>query len=102
MILVDERGIAFVAPRFRVEMQAEDEVRTQPRINQLCPVPDLAGPVEEDFTLPPDCLLLERVVRSVEILARILRSTRTEQGAGGCLEIIGPEWSHWFCLIAHK
>ncbi len=70
-------GIAFVAPRFRVEMQTENEIRTQPRINQPRPVPDLAAPVEEDFTLPPDGLLFQRVVRTFEILARIFRSTRS-------------------------
>ena len=48
----------------------------QPRINKLRPVPDLAIPVKENLALPPNGLLFERVVQSIEILARIFRSTR--------------------------
>ena len=43
MIPVDQLGIAFVTPRFGVEMQAKHEVGTQLRINESGPLPDLAG-----------------------------------------------------------
>ena len=76
MILIDERGIAFIAPRFRVEMQTENEVRMQPCINKLRPVPDLAIPIKENFALPPNGLFFEQVGGSIVILARVFRSTR--------------------------
>ena len=67
-------GIALVAPRFRVEMQTENKIGMQPGINELRPLPNLAVPVEENFALPPDGLLFQRVVRSIEVLTRIFCS----------------------------
>ena len=76
MILIDERRIAFVAPCFRVEMQAENEIGLQPGINEPRPLPNLAVPIKENFALPPNGFLLQRVIRSIEVLTRIFRSAR--------------------------
>ena len=66
MILVAQFGIPLVPPGFGVEMQAKNDVRTQLRINQPGPLPDLAGAVKENFALPAHSLLSERIVRSLK------------------------------------
>ena len=68
MVPVDQGRDAFVTPGFRVEMQAKHEVGAQPGINEFRSVPYLAVPVEKDFTLPPNGLIFERIVRPIEIL----------------------------------
>ena len=70
MIPVDQRRVAFVTPRFRVEMQTEHKIRIQLRIHEFRAMPYLTAAVKEDFALPAHGLVFDRVVRSIEILPR--------------------------------
>src|SRR5450755_1296037 len=74
----------------------------QPRIDEPCPEADLAVPVEEDFTLPPNGLVLQRVVRSIEVLAWIFRSSHLENFACCAFEIVRTKWSHWLIFLTHE
>src|SRR5436309_919331 len=74
----------------------------QPGIDELRPLADLAASVEKNFALPANGLLFERVVRSLEVLAWILRPTCPQNCAGGCPEIVRTEGRHRFGLVAHE
>ena len=99
MILVDERGIVLVAPGFRVEVQAENQIGMQSRVYHSRSLADLLGAVEKDLALPAHTLLPHGIVGSGKILRRIFGAGCFQDRAGSASEIIRPEGRHRFVFF---
>ena len=71
MVAVGQARLARLVPRFGVEMQAEHHVRLELRVDALSALADLAVAVKQALVLPLHGLLLLRIVRAFEVVARL-------------------------------
>src|SRR5436190_23128947 len=102
VIAIDEGGIVLIAPGLGVEMQAENKIGPEQRIHAPSPLPYFAAAVEENLAVPAHGLVFERIVRAIEILARVFGSARPENLARDRREIGWAEWRDRFRFIADK
>src|SRR5436190_16998674 len=102
VIAIDEGGIVLIAPGLGIEMQAENKIGPEQGIHAPGPLPYLAASVEKDLTLPAHGLVFERIVRAIEILARVFGSARPENLARDRCEIGRAEWRDRFRFVADK
>ena len=102
MVLVAEGRVAFVAPGFGVEMEAENKVRPQHEVYPTRPLPDFAAAIKKNFTLPANGLVFQRIIRAVELLARVFISSSLQDFAGRFPEIFGAIRRDRFGLFPHE
>ena len=83
-----QRRVVLVAPGFRVEVQAQDNVGTKVRVHAPGAFANLTRPIKENLALPTNGLFLERIIGSIEVISGIIDPFSLKYFAGRCLEIV--------------
>src|SRR5687768_14897174 len=91
MISLGKLGNLRIAPWFRVEMQANGQVRFEQPINGITAMPDFGGAIKEQFTLVLDGSAAARIVPAIVGLWRgsvalrgEFRACRLAKHGGAC------------------
>src|SRR5687768_2226447 len=82
-------GLARGAPRLRIEMQTEHQIRLELFVDEARAIPDFVHAIEQKFTLALDGRTTAGISGSVVIFARGRKAHRGENRARGGAEIGG-------------
>ena len=102
MIVINQDRILRVAPAFRVEVQAEHQIRMQFRVHQHGTPPDFAVAVKQNLALPPNGVLLFRVVRVQKFRARLGHPVFHQDLTGQLLEIVRTQRRDRLGAVPHE
>src|ERR1051325_682867 len=102
MIRIDQYWIFGVTPPFGVEMQAENQIRMQFRVNERRPATNLAVAIKQNLALPVDGFLFFRVFRVEDIVTRPRYSILDQNFSGQRCEITRTHRRDWLRTLPDK